>query len=155
MIQWIEPVTNRTQADVNRVKELAVKSWDAMTSQEKTEWSNGLKGALNKADLERIETNIHLLSEVLELGLTTHENDIPVIPNITYWNNLLTNVQSIRESYSIHFDTPLTPARPINEFSKVNDIEKILLDVYTIIESNFFYESIDDYYMGEEVGLVL
>lgn len=155
MIQWINPITNRTQADIDRAKELAVKSWDEMTSQEQTEWSTGLKGTLNKADLRRIESNIHLLSEVLELGLITRENDIPIIPNIEYWNGLLQNVQSIRESYSVHSDTPMTPSRPINKFTKINDIEKILLDVYTIIESNFFYESIDECFMGEEIGLVL
>lgn len=155
MIQWIVPIIDRTQADVERAKSLSVKSWDAMSSQEKTEWNNGLKGALNSDDLHRIENNIHLLSDALELGLVTHENDIPMIPNISYWQNMIDNVASIRESYSIHVDTPKTPSRPINTVKKVNDIEKILLDIYTIIMSNFYYESIDEIYCGDEVGLVL
>ena len=41
------------------------------------------------------------------------------------------------------------------DYKTVNDIEKILLDVYTIIMSNFYYDYTDEITMGDEVGLIL
>lgn len=155
MLLWQTPIVDRTQADVDKVNALKGIAWDDMTSEQKVEWSRGLKGALNESDLERIEGNVHLLSEVLELGLVTYDGNIPYIPNLSYWANLIRNVSAIRTSYSIHSDTPKVPNEPINDFQKINDIEKILLDVYEIILTNFYYESIDEITMGDEVGLVL
>ena len=44
-------VTDRTQADVERVRELAAKGFAAMTAAERAEWLAGMKGAYNAADL--------------------------------------------------------------------------------------------------------
>lgn len=155
MLLWQTPIVDRTQTDVDEVNALKGIAWDDMTETQKTAWNKGLKGALNESDLERIENNIHLLSEVLELGLVTYDGNIPYIPNLSYWSNLILNVSTIRKSYSVHSGTPSVPVEPINTFSKVNDIEKILLDIYEIILTNFYYESIDELMMGDEVGLVL
>lgn len=155
LILWQDAVTDRKQSDIDTVNSLKNIPWDAMTAEQKTAWSRGLKGAMNKADFERIENNIHLLSQVLELDLITYDGNIPYIPTISYWQNLLSNVETIRTSYSIHSDTPTTPELPVNRFTQINDIEKILMDVYEIILSNFFYESIDEVTMGDEIGLVL
>lgn len=155
MLLWQTPIVDRTQADIDEVNVLKGIAWDDMTEAQKTAWSKGLKGALNESDLERIENNIHLLSEVLELGLVTYDRNIPYIPNLSYWSNLILNVSTIRTSYSVHSDTPQVPDTPINVFNKVNDIEKILLDIYEIILTNFYYESLDELTMGDEVGLVL
>ena len=155
MLLWRTPIVDRTQADVDEVNALKGIAWDDMTETQKTAWSKGLKGALNESDLERIENNIHLLSEVLELGLITYDGSIPYIPNLSYWSNLILNVSTIRTSYSVHSDTPQVPDEPINRYEKVNDIEKILLDIYEIILTNFYYESLDKLTMGDEVGLVL
>lgn len=155
MLLWQTPIIDRTQADVDEANALKGIAWDDMTEAQKTAWNKGLRGALNESDLERIENNIHLLSEVLELGLVTYDGNIPYIPNLSYWSNLTLNVSTIRESYSVHSDTPSVPGEPINTFDKVNAIEKILLDIYEIILTNFYYESIDELTMGDEVGLVL
>lgn len=155
MLLWQTPIVDRTQADIDRVNALKGIPWEKMTLDQRKEWTNGLKGCLNEHDFDRIEGNIHILSDVLELGLVTYEGNIPYIPNMTYWANLLSNVEKVREAYSVHSDTPKVPEMPINIFEKVNSIEKILLDVYEIIMTNFYYLSIDDFKMGEEVGLVL
>lgn len=152
---WKTPITDRTQSDVDLVKELRLLRWSEMTDEQKTMWMSGLKGALNNSDLERIENNIHLLSDVFEVNMTTYENDIPYIPTLDYWQNLIDNVVAIRARGYAYWNTPQVPLLPINNFEKVNDIEKILRDTYQILISNLYYESIDEWYTGETVGLIL
>ena len=55
----MEWVYDRTQADVERVKVLNDKyAAGTISEEEKMEWAAGMKGALNVADLNRIESNI-------------------------------------------------------------------------------------------------
>ena len=55
-------ITDRTQADVDRVRQLAQKGFGNMTADEKTEWLNGLKGAYNASDLNRVGNAVNYLS---------------------------------------------------------------------------------------------
>ena len=55
-------VTDRTQADVERVKALAAKGFAAMTSDEQAEWLAGMKGAYNASDLNRVGTALNYLA---------------------------------------------------------------------------------------------
>lgn len=134
MAQWKNAVTDRSQNDIERVRELFKKGWQNFTQTEKDEWLNGIKGALNKIDLERIQNNIQLLSDALELNLTV--DAIPEIPKANFYNMLVKNVEAIRGAYYIYKSTPLTPELPLNTYQKWNDIEKILLDVYENIQNN-------------------
>lgn len=58
-------ITDRTQADVDRVKQLAAKGWQNMIDEEKTEWNGELKGTYNASDLNRVESAVKYLSELL------------------------------------------------------------------------------------------
>lgn len=58
-------ITDRTQSDVDRVNELASKGYDSMSSTEKAEWDEGMKGSYNASDLNRVETAVAYLSELL------------------------------------------------------------------------------------------
>lgn len=55
-------VTDRTQADVERVKALAGKGFFAMTAVEQAEWLAGMKGAYNASDLNRVGTALNYLA---------------------------------------------------------------------------------------------
>ena len=55
-------VTDRTQADVERVRELAAKGFAAMTAAEQAEWLTGMKGAYNAADLNRVGIALNYLA---------------------------------------------------------------------------------------------
>lgn len=154
MILWQTAITDRTQSDVDKIKDYFRRGWSNLTSDEQSEWLNGLKGALNRSDLERIESNIQLLSDVLEIDLQTYYDNIPKNPNNAYFACLLSNVEAIRNAYCIHADTPKTPTT-VNMFTDINDIEKILLDVYEILINNFYYYCGDELYMGDETGLLL
>jgi len=154
VILWQTPVLDRSQADVNHAKELWDIGYNNLTDTQKAEYIAGLKGSLNTSDLLRIENNIQLLSDVLELNLTTYNGNVPDIPNATYYDNLLSNVESIRSAYTIYDNTPATPSEPINEFLKVNSIEQILTDVYKILNSNFHYYTGQKLYSGRRIGLL-
>ena len=63
----MEWVYDRTQADVERVKVLNDKyAAGTISEEEKMEWAAGMKGALNVADLNRIESNIREIAETLQ-----------------------------------------------------------------------------------------
>ena len=150
---WDPPITDRTLSDVNRVKELLEKGWKNFSDEERKEWSGVLKGALNISDIERIQNNIQLLSDVLELDLIV--DSIPQIPNEAFYEQMIINVETIRNSYGIYADTPKTPNAPLNTYLKWNDIEKILLDVYKILMNNFYYYCGSEIYTGDVTGLLL
>lgn len=54
-------ITDRTQADVSRVRQLAAKGYANMTDAEKTEWAKDLKGAYNASDLNRVGNAVNYL----------------------------------------------------------------------------------------------
>lgn len=153
---WNDAIYDRTEQDVARVKYLTKQYLNgSITQAEKVEYADDLKGALNRSDLERIINNIELLNEVLELSL-----DVPTIPphypaDTDFYEDLLDCVATIRASYAIHADTPQTPSQPLNLYTKWNDIEKILFDIYDILNTQFVYYSIDEIYCGDTFGLLL
>ena len=63
MATWI---TDRTQADIDRVKELTAKARSGTwTEEEQAEWAAGMKGALSYTDYNRIENGIKELAEIV------------------------------------------------------------------------------------------
>lgn len=151
MLEMITPITNRTKNDVDRVKELFDKGWNNFSDEEKEEWISGLKGSANRSDFERIENNVQLLSDVLELDLQTYFGKVPDVIKEDYINTLLYNVDSIRNAYAKYDDTPQTPKKA-NVYTELNDIERILLDIYEILNANFF-NYCGELYAGEVLGL--
>lgn len=63
MATWI---TDRTQADVDRVKELTAKArTGTWTEEEQQEWAAGMKGALSYTDYSRLENGMKELAETV------------------------------------------------------------------------------------------
>ena len=141
-------VTDRTQADVDRVNELSAKGWDNMTAEEQAEWSAGLKGAYNYTDFNRVETAVAHLSEKFDLSLTTQTNwtkwDIPKQSDI---DRFMGNIVAVRAVASVYTATPNTPTS-MNRltYTLANDIEKILKDITTIEPTLFRFGEL---YCGE------
>jgi len=154
-VTWIEPIFDRTQADAKRLIELNVKGWHNMTADEKAEWLTISKGALNTSDFQRVENDIHFLSDYLNLGLTTHEDDIPWCKTQTYISDLKDNLTAIRSTPYVKHDTPLVPTEPMSGFNW-NDVERILYDVYdTIFNLAELRMGESEYHMGEAIGLLI
>ena len=142
-------ITNRTQADVNRVKELATKGKAGIwTAAERNEWLAGMKGAYTYKDFNRVERAVADIAGVLGVSVTT----------VTTWTEkslireadtqrYLANIQKLRTVCQGLTNTPATPEslRKMN-YVTANNIEKILLDLETVILS---WTRCGDVYCGE------
>ncbi len=153
--EWITPVTDRTQTDVEYAQRLLEVGWTNLTSAEQAEYLAGLKGCLNSSDLSRIENNIQILLDVLELDGTSYVDNVPSPPTAGYFKNMESNVATIREAYCVHADTPQVPALPYNTWQAYNAIEQILNDVYEVVSAQFSYYAGNEIYAGDTIGLLL
>lgn len=135
-------VTDRTQQDVDRVKVLARKGWENMTPEEQSEWKNGLKGAYNSIDLNRVQSAVRYLQdrfagvgysvELSELKTWTEQD----VPTLTELRNYLADVGAIRNVLTLLKTTPTVPDTMVGfTYVKANNIEQILLDVDTLLSN--------------------
>lgn len=152
----IKFVYDRVQADVDYVYKLKGIGWAKMTPSQRAEWMEGLKGCLNTCDLIRIENAISIIAQLLQIELQTRKDNIPELPDADYFQKLLENVSTLRESGYLHADTPTIPMHPINTYLKLNDIEHILHDIYEICTANNNCLSYcgEEIYTGDEIGIL-
>ena len=128
-------ITDRTLLDVQRVKDLRKKinetKWESLTEAEKTEWINGMKGSIKASDLNRIENNLQIYSDMFNLGFTQKfdwtTGDFPTVADFT---RIHSNTAIIRNSPYGRINTINIPQMPINTYSKINNIEKIIVDTF-------------------------
>lgn len=156
-IEYILPwfVFDRTQDDVERVRYLHNIGWDGMNSDQRKEWKAGMKGAFNISDVKRNENNCYVIAQMLNVSLVTYRDNFPEHPTSEYFANLLSNVSVLRDTGYRYSDTPEVPEPPINSYQKVNDIERILHDVYEVFKSNFSYYAGEGLCAGDETNLIL
>lgn len=172
-MSWIQPVWDRTEEEAAYAGRLNGKGdYDYLndyicylgeleagadtapsSDREITDWDAGLKGTLNREDLERIEGDVEVLTEELKIMATTYAGAVPDAPQESYYKNLLKNVAAIREARPTR-DTPEVPEEPLNTVQKWNDIEKILDMVHAYIENRYFPRCGTDTFCGEG-GLLL
>lgn len=163
-IEWIEPITNRTQADVNYVKTLNTKirknGFSNLTTEEQEAWKNGLIGALNAVDLNRIENNIKYLHEVLfsygylsVIQEKTEEWEISSLPMKTELERIKSNLENIINNYN-------TPKQSVPQsvdyptYATINELEQVIFQLNNMIglmEKSFRY--CGTFYCGESLIL--
>lgn len=126
-------VTDRTQADAERVKELAAKGFAAMTAAEQAEWLTGVKGAYNAADLNRVGTALNYLAgrlgTICGRSITwTAKTDWAVTDIITASQaaEYRQQIQNIRDALTYPAGTPDAPELGRLTYTGANDIERIL-----------------------------
>lgn len=156
-IEYILPwfVYDRTQQDVDRVIELQSIGWENMSDSEKTEWQQGMKGAFNLSDVKRNENNCYIIAQLLNVPMVTYKDNLPTYPDAAYFDNLLSNVAALRNAGYRYTETPEVPKRPVDTYQKLNDIEKILHDIYEVYNSNFVHYAGEEIYTGQDIGLLL
>ena len=135
----MELITDRTQADVDRAKELAAKGWVGMSADEQAEWLAGLKGTYNHTDLNRVESAVAELAEELCLPLKTKTDWTNWDkPKQSAMERYVRNVKVLRDNAPCFADTPKAPNSAVKlTYTKANDIEKILTDVNKTIPIMF------------------
>lgn len=150
-------ITDRTQADVDRVRQLAQKGFGNMTAAEKTEWLNGLKGAYNASDLNRVGAAVAYVARRLKgygyaVSVSPRQDwqvsDIPTQESMTAY---LADVAALRAALTVAADTPEVPEDMERlTWQEANDIEQILVDVdelLTRMAAAWFYSG--ELYAGE------
>lgn len=150
-------ITDRTQEDVDRVRQLAQKGFGNMTADEKTEWLNGLKGAYNASDLNRVGAAVAYVAGRLKgygyaVSVSPRQDwqvsDIPTPESMTAY---LADVAALRAALTVAADTPEVPEDMERlTWQEANDIEQILLDVDALVTNMaaaWFYSG--DLYAGE------
>lgn len=126
-------ITNRTQADVERVRKLAEKGFAAMTADEQAEWLAGMKGAYNASDLNRVGTALNYLAgrlgSICGKSITwTAKTDWAVTDIITasQAETHRKQIQDIRDALAYPAGTPDSPQLAHLTYTGANDIERIL-----------------------------
>lgn len=126
-------VTDRTQADVERVQALAAKGFAAMTAAERAEWLAGMKGAYNASDLNRVGTALNYLAG--RLGAICGRSiawsaktdwavtDIATASQAAEYRQ---HIQGIRDALTYPAGTPDAPELNRLTYTGANDIERIL-----------------------------
>ena len=102
------------------------------------------KGFYNVSDIQRINSYIQYLSDVLGLNLTVTGVSLGQALTRAQMNAILSNINAIRAAWYVADDTPITPIAVNWDYVKANNIEKIL----KVLDE--FYQSvqIDKLYSG-------
>lgn len=151
-------ITNRTQADVDRVAALTGRvSAGTATAAELAEWQSDLKGAYNASDLNRVGAAVSYVAGRLNgygyaVTVTAKQDwtgsDIPSAGQMAAY---LQDVAALRGAIAVMASTPPTPDSANNlTWQEANNIERILLDVdalLTKMAQAWFYSG--DLYAGE------
>lgn len=139
MATWI---TDRTQADVDRVNELHDKAnVGTWTEEERIEWAAGMKGALSYMDYNRIESGIQEIADILNASVSAKTDwDVNGYLTVSDASRWLSNIKAIRSLCSGKNDTPETPASfNYLHYTIINQVEEILLDIETIANNHLIY----------------
>ena len=102
------------------------------------------KGFYNVSDIQRINSYIEYLSDVLGLNLNVTSVSLGQALTRAQMDAILNNINAIRAAWYVADDTPITPIAVNWDYEKANDIEKILSAL------DEFYQSvqIDKLYSG-------
>lgn len=102
------------------------------------------KGFYNVSDIQRINSYIQYLSDVLGLNLTVTGVSLGQALTRAQMDAILSNINAIRAAWYVADDTPITPIAVNWDYVKANNIEKILKAL------DEFYQStqIDKLYSG-------
>ena len=152
-----KPIFDRSLSDVEKLQNFLSRGYKNLTNAEQTQWLNeNFKGALNISDLNRIEQNMVVLANLLELTITSKtwaETDIPTNTDFVRIRNNLLSIRNKAETQNMIYEsTPQVPDLPFNHYQKINDIEKIISDVYSLFTIRFYYCD-SELYCGETIGI--
>ena len=102
------------------------------------------KGFYNVSDVQRVNSYIEYLSDVLGLNLNVTSVSLGQALTRAQMDDIISNVNAIRAAWYVASDTPQTPIAVNWDYKKANNIEKILKAL------DEFYQStqIDKLYSG-------
>ena len=149
MMPFIQPITDRSILDIQKLQEYDEIGYKNLTTEQKDEWLSGMKGALNSSDLNRIESNqqyiFTLLSNQYILTFKTNWLMTDFVEDSDE-NRILMNLKTLMQPFNFE-EEPQVPEKPLNYFEKINQIENIILQMY-----NKYYSKIKYYEFQTDNG---
>lgn len=149
MMPFIQPITDRTILDIDKLQEYDEIGYKNLTTEQKNEWLSGMKGALNSSDLNRIESNqqyiFTLLSNQYILTFKTNWLMTDFVEDSDE-NRILSNLKTLMQPFDFDSQT-IVPDKPLDYFEKINQIENIILQMY-----NKYYSKIKYYEFQTDNG---
>lgn len=129
MAQWISPVHDRTQTDVDYAKARIKAGFN----------TSELKGCFNVTDINRIENNVRYIADRLNVlkytnTVETKSWDMYGLPNVTEITRLINNVSKLISAYYRPADSPDLP-NTLLTYTQVNDLEKMLYMIKHLIDT--------------------
>lgn len=141
MMPFIQPITDRSILDIQKLQEYDEIGYKNLTTEQKNEWLSGMKGALNSSDLNRIESNqqyiLNLLSNQYILTFKTNWLMTDFVEDSDE-NRILMNLKTLMQPFDFNEQT-VVPDEPLNYFEKINQIENIILQMYDKYYSKIKY----------------
>lgn len=135
-------VTDRTEADVARVGELAAKGYTGMTAAELEEWVAGMKGAYNTSDMNRVGKALNYLRDRLtgvcgsDIRWQAKTNwAVTDVITTAQANAYRSQIQDIRDALVYPANTPDAPDIALLTYTGANDIERILILCESMIDN--------------------
>ena len=146
-------ITDRTAEDVKYWEHLRNKGFADMTEAERAEWLAGtLKGAYNAGDLNRVgEALNYLRDRLLSANYITYRTNftaktdwtiasIPTHDDVVHYKTCVATVRKAMAQFPTTPPAPKTTGGTLDnigalDYEEANNIEKILLDVETLINN--------------------
>lgn len=135
-------VTDRTQADVEWVRELAAKGYTGMTAAELAEWLGGMKGAYNAADLNRVGAALNYLRDRLtgicgrditwQAKTDWAQTDVITAAQGSAYHD---QISDVRAALTYPANAPDVPEIALLTYAGANDIERILTICETLVDN--------------------
>lgn len=150
----LQLITDRTQADVDYVRQLSAIGWANMSAGQRADWQSNLKGAYNASDLNRVSSAVnYVANRLVDQGYsvavspktTWQESDIPTESDMEAY---LSDVQTLRSVLPVPSSAPSVPEDMAGlTYIEANNIEQILLDVDALVT-----EMINAYFYSDEIS---
>lgn len=141
MADWITPIYDRTQADVD-IAIAKISEWKKSGSTN----VYALKGCLNVADINRIENNIKYLSDHLTTfyyfpNTVSKTWDMSGLPDMAEVTRILGNIEKIISAFGQSESAPEVPKTMLT-YEQINDIEENLYFLKELLDDlvGFFRE---------------
>ena len=87
------------------------------------------KGFYNVSDIQRINSYIEYLSDVLGLNLSVEDVSLGQALTRAQMDDILKDVNALRAAWYVSHETPPTPIAVNWDWQKANDLEKILFSL--------------------------
>ena len=87
------------------------------------------KGFYNVSDIQRINSYIEYLSNVLGLNLSVEDVSLGQALTRAQMDDILNDVNALRTAWYVSHETPPTPIAVNWDWQKANDLEKILFSL--------------------------